>query len=79
MEVELHELPEHGGYTTIFSNYLTGEWFLRIVGANNEIIATTEGHKNRIDLVHLRDRYFHNWDIKDNVEGGESDTPSSDS
>jgi hypothetical protein len=55
-------VPEHRGKTFVFGNQLTGEWFLRLSGANGEILMTSEGHKNKADVIAVRDRYFGDWD-----------------
>lgn len=48
----------HGGKAHIFKSDLTGEWYLRLIAANGEIIAATEGHRNHKDVLDLCMKYF---------------------
>lgn len=51
-------MSDHGGKADLFRSELTGEWYLRLKGANGETLATTEGHKNRVDVTDVWYTYF---------------------
>lgn len=60
-EYRMDERPidlAHAGRAHFFKSELTGEWYLRLLAANGEIIASTEGHKNFTDLRELQRKYF---------------------
>ena len=59
------------GTASIFQGE-NGEWYLRLRGMNGEILATTEGHKNRIDVLDVWNRYFYSFRHEQREEGGES-------
>jgi hypothetical protein len=55
---------DHAGKAHIFKG-LSGDWYLRLLAANGEIIAATEGHRNYQDVVDLRNKYFSEFILSD--------------
>ena len=55
----------HGGKAHIFRSDLTGEWYLRLLAPNGEIIMASEGHKNLLDIRKLWNKYFPEFELAD--------------
>lgn len=51
------------GKAHIFQSLMSGDWFLRLIAPNGEIIAASEGHKNKQDVVDLAEKYFPQFTI----------------
>jgi hypothetical protein len=60
----LDEAYTHGGKAHIFKG-LDGEWYMRLLAPNGEIIAATEGHKNYGDIHELWKNYFSQFILSD--------------
>lgn len=41
-----------------------GQWYFSLVAPNGETIATSEGHKNRVDVLELVAKYFSTWKVE---------------
>ncbi len=65
MELDEITIEPHGGKAHIFRSELSGEWYLRLLAANGEIIAATEGHKNLLDIRKLWIKYFPDFSLAD--------------
>ncbi len=65
MELDEITIEPHGGKAHIFRSELSGEWYLRLLAPNGEIIAATEGHKNLLDIRKLWRKYFPDFSLAD--------------
>lgn len=50
-----------------------GEWAARLIAANNEIVATSEGYKRKIDAVRWREKVLKLLVISELVEHPKGD------
>ena len=65
MELDFTKVDYHGGKAHIFKSELSGEWYLRLLAPNGEIIMASEGHKNYTDVTELHERYFGLFTLSD--------------
>lgn len=40
------------------------QWYFTIVADNGEPLATSEAHKNRVDVLDVVARYFKDWTVE---------------
>lgn len=69
VEDEMMETIMHRGQAELFTNE-TGDWFLRLRADNGEILATTEGHANKQDVIDVRDKYFWSFAVPNEAAEG---------
>ena len=62
-------MTPYQGTVEVFKSELSGEWYFRLIGRNGEKLAASEGHKNRIDVLDVVNRYFtKGWTVKGGVD-----------
>lgn len=47
-------------------------WYFHVQGDNAEVIAASEGYKQRTDMMNTLNRYFPEWDIIEDEDRSDS-------